>query len=301
MLLDDMYGTILDATISKTPESLARFRSAMYVVLSAAEESLPLDAIEVRFPHKANHRELAAIVMSMAPLLTGVPYRSAPVLPIHRSFYDFLTDQSRSGEYFVNDDDIPEDADDYSTGTPLQEEWLDACAVPEERPIDLPLDVESPWDRGPFNSMAPSQSENKPPDHQHFLRRLKQVTTSRRDSHRPRLAQGRERNPNLDEDPAGGGINENSDPFVADARLRSTLAVATKDPPTKQKSQTMKMLNGQLVPVDDPRMEASAGNSSTSSSTGSRAESPPSQTRSDSDSLEVTCGCRNLVRMFSWW
>ncbi|KIN99085.1 hypothetical protein M404DRAFT_155993, partial [Pisolithus tinctorius Marx 270] len=38
----------------------------------------------------------------MAPVLGGIADGSSPVRPLHASFYDFLTDHSRSGVYFID-------------------------------------------------------------------------------------------------------------------------------------------------------------------------------------------------------
>ncbi|KIK24686.1 hypothetical protein PISMIDRAFT_98066 [Pisolithus microcarpus 441] len=37
----------------------------------------------------------------MAPLLSGISDRGSVVRPLHASFYDFLTDHTRSGVYFI--------------------------------------------------------------------------------------------------------------------------------------------------------------------------------------------------------
>lgn len=124
-LLDEMYRATLDAIISKSPESLARFRSVLYVVLSA-KEPLLRGAVEARFLHRPNHRNT---LMSMAPLLTGVTNSSAPLRPLHPSFHDFLIDSSRSGEYFVDIDDIPDGIDDHSSEASSPEEFLDVRAL----------------------------------------------------------------------------------------------------------------------------------------------------------------------------
>lgn len=119
-LLDEMFRTNLDAIIAKSPESLVLFRSVLHMVLSA-KEPLLWDAVEARFLHKPNHRNT---LMSMAPFLSGGTSPSAAVRPLHPSFYDFLHDSSRSGEYFVDFDDIPDDIDDHSSEK-SSEEFLD--------------------------------------------------------------------------------------------------------------------------------------------------------------------------------
>ena len=49
------------------------------------------------------------VLRFLGPLLSGVTDCTVPVRPLHASFSDFLTDQSRSGDYFVAESDIQMD------------------------------------------------------------------------------------------------------------------------------------------------------------------------------------------------
>ncbi|KAG6332061.1 hypothetical protein ID866_7028 [Astraeus odoratus] len=104
-LLDGMYNAILETAIGRKPLVLGRFRSVMKQVLSTLEP-LPmytLDTMRAMFPHKVDHYEVKVILGFMGTLLSGVTDTSKAIRPLHASFYDFLTDVSRSGDYFVGD------------------------------------------------------------------------------------------------------------------------------------------------------------------------------------------------------
>ncbi|KAG6330197.1 hypothetical protein ID866_8892 [Astraeus odoratus] len=104
-LLDGMYHTILESAIGKRPTALERFRSVMQQVLSLLEP-LTMDALNAMrsvFPDEQDRYEVNIILGFMGSLLSGVTDQSTTVLvrPLHSSFYDFLTDVSRSGAYFA--------------------------------------------------------------------------------------------------------------------------------------------------------------------------------------------------------
>ena len=107
-LLDGMYNAILESTVGRRPLALARFRSLMRQIIDTLEP-LPMDALHamrVFFPHKDDRFHIAVILEYMGPLLSGVTDKTTPVRPLHASFYDFLTEQSRSGDYFVGELDM---------------------------------------------------------------------------------------------------------------------------------------------------------------------------------------------------
>ncbi|KIO07639.1 hypothetical protein M404DRAFT_391033, partial [Pisolithus tinctorius Marx 270] len=102
-LLDVMYKTILEDMVPPDETTLARFRSVMQQVMSTFAP-LRLDTLnEMRshFPSEEDHFNMIIILEFMAPLLSGISDRCTVVRPLHASFYDFLNDPSRSGEYFV--------------------------------------------------------------------------------------------------------------------------------------------------------------------------------------------------------
>ena len=111
-LLDSMYRSILDNLMEKAGQTgLARFHSLMRQILNTLEP-LPMVGLHVMrkyFPHESDHFRIGIILDFMGSLLSGVTDRSMPVRPLHASFFDFLTDRSRSGDYFVGESDIEMD------------------------------------------------------------------------------------------------------------------------------------------------------------------------------------------------
>ncbi|KAL4081810.1 WD40-repeat-containing domain protein [Scleroderma yunnanense] len=111
-LLDSMYMAILDNLMDKVgPTALTRFHSVMRQVLYTLE-SLPMDGLNAmrrHFSHRHDDYEVAIVLDFMGALLSGVTDHTNPVRPLHASFYDYLTDQSRNGAYFVNQSDIQTD------------------------------------------------------------------------------------------------------------------------------------------------------------------------------------------------
>ncbi|KAL4068682.1 WD40-repeat-containing domain protein [Scleroderma yunnanense] len=110
-LLDSMYSAILGSAVGRTPRSLARFRSLMLQILRTLEP-LPMDALHAMrkcFPHEEDRYDVAIVLDYMGSLLSGIADHTQPIRPLHASFHDFLTDQSRSGDYFVGESDIEAD------------------------------------------------------------------------------------------------------------------------------------------------------------------------------------------------
>src|SRR6267154_2451303 len=110
-LLYDMYGFILADIMRRDKyteveyqRALARFRSVMEQILATAEP-LPLvslNAMRRHFPDQGNHYDVEVVINRMGSLLSGTTTTSdTPIRPLHASFSDFLTDQSCSGEFFV--------------------------------------------------------------------------------------------------------------------------------------------------------------------------------------------------------
>ena len=110
-LLDTMYHTILESVVSKRPTALIRFCSVMQQVFHTLEP-LPIDGLNAmrrHFSHKHSNFNVAIVLRFLGPLLSGITNCTLPVRPLHASFSDFLTDQSRSGDYFVGEADIQMD------------------------------------------------------------------------------------------------------------------------------------------------------------------------------------------------
>jgi hypothetical protein len=114
MLLHSMYDLILtdimckDASTQHPPKlrsiKLARFRSVMGQILGTAEP-LPLaslNAMRCYFPTRDDNFDVKVVVKSMGSLLSGTTNPGSPILPLHASFRDFLTDKSSSGDFFID-------------------------------------------------------------------------------------------------------------------------------------------------------------------------------------------------------
>ncbi|KIM51385.1 hypothetical protein SCLCIDRAFT_33498 [Scleroderma citrinum Foug A] len=110
-LLDEMYITVLNSVVVKRQKPLVRFRSLMRQILYTLEP-LPMDALHtmcMHFPHEDDRFNVELILDHMGQLLSGVTDHKNPIRLLHSSFHDFLTDQSRSGDYFVGKLDIQAD------------------------------------------------------------------------------------------------------------------------------------------------------------------------------------------------
>ncbi|KIN93504.1 hypothetical protein M404DRAFT_1008886, partial [Pisolithus tinctorius Marx 270] len=103
-LLDTTYLEILKWGIPESGRGLERYHSVMRQVMMTLEP-LPMAALNLmreKFPNKPEHYDIFVILEFMSPVLGGVVDRVSAVRPLHASFYDFLTDRSRSGIYFID-------------------------------------------------------------------------------------------------------------------------------------------------------------------------------------------------------
>jgi hypothetical protein len=103
-VLDDMYGRILRDIVTEDEEAVAMFRSVMGQILTSLE--LPsmnaLTAMRTYFPSEDGRYEVERVIKLMSSLVTGTVDPQTPIRPLHASFYDFLTDRSRSDKFFVD-------------------------------------------------------------------------------------------------------------------------------------------------------------------------------------------------------
>lgn len=85
-------------------EALTKFCSVMGQILGMVEPLLmdSLNAMRSRFADVGEHHNVEIVVGHMGSLLSGTTEPSIPIQPLHASFHDFLTDQSHSGEFFVD-------------------------------------------------------------------------------------------------------------------------------------------------------------------------------------------------------
>ena len=102
-VLDGLYLKILTQLFGtgSNDSIMRRFRSVMGCIL-AAKEPLSISALhKLRDEHGSGH-EVDLIVRPMGSLLTDVTQTFDPVRLLHTSFRDFLTDRSRSGQYYID-------------------------------------------------------------------------------------------------------------------------------------------------------------------------------------------------------
>lgn len=104
-LLDDIYRRILTEIMPESThdEAIPIFRSVMGQVL-ASLEPLPMTALTMmrqHFPCDDDHYDVRLLVGKLGSLVTGIEDPQTPIRPLHASFYDFLTDKTRSDEFFV--------------------------------------------------------------------------------------------------------------------------------------------------------------------------------------------------------
>jgi hypothetical protein len=105
-LLDDMYGRILDEIMPQDEheEVIPMFRSVMGQIL-ASLEPLPLTSLTVmrrHFPPATERYRVDRLICPLGSLVTGTTDPQTAIRPLHASFYDFLTDQSRSKMFFID-------------------------------------------------------------------------------------------------------------------------------------------------------------------------------------------------------
>jgi hypothetical protein len=108
-LLYEMYRVILTILMQKDEnryynKAVAVFRSVMGQIL-ATNEPLSLDSLNAmrrHFPDHSDRYEVDIVIKRMGSLLSGTTDSSTPIRPLHASFQEFLTDQSSSGDFFID-------------------------------------------------------------------------------------------------------------------------------------------------------------------------------------------------------
>jgi hypothetical protein len=105
-LLDEMYGRILAEIMPEDQCQIAitRFRSVMGQILASSEplSIAVLTAVRLHFTQEDDRYEVDDVTGLLGSLLTGTADFQTPIRPFHASFYDFLTEKSRSGRFFVD-------------------------------------------------------------------------------------------------------------------------------------------------------------------------------------------------------
>jgi len=109
-LLDGMYSSF-SQDLFRGSDDRRDFLSVMRQILWL-REPLPISALDFmrdRFPREDDRFPVGFVLNPMASLLAGANEVSTPVRPLHLSFYDFLLDEKRSGEFFVQQGDVNRD------------------------------------------------------------------------------------------------------------------------------------------------------------------------------------------------
>ena len=109
-LLDEMYTTFLKDLFRGSDERQV-FRSVMGQILWL-KEPLPISALDFmrdKFPREDDRYPVGFVLNHMASLLAGASEVFVPIRPLHASFYDFLLDERRSGEFFIRQGDAHRD------------------------------------------------------------------------------------------------------------------------------------------------------------------------------------------------
>jgi len=105
-LLYDLYEQVLDGYF-KVDRVRRRFRSIMGQLL-AAFEPLSIHSLTAlrRYPHgdRDDDQSVIAIVRHLGSLLSNVTSieQTLPIVPLHTSFRDFLTDEKMSGDFYID-------------------------------------------------------------------------------------------------------------------------------------------------------------------------------------------------------
>ncbi|KAG2343052.1 WD40 repeat-like protein [Suillus weaverae] len=112
-LLDEMYQRILADIMPRHvhEEAIPIFRSVMCQIL-ASLEPLPIHALNAMrqcFPCDDDRYDVNLLMGHLGSLVSGTSDSDTPIRPLHASFYDFLTDQSRSHDFFIDVSPIQRD------------------------------------------------------------------------------------------------------------------------------------------------------------------------------------------------
>jgi hypothetical protein len=103
-LLDTMYYHILTDMIPEDEHAVTMFRSVMGQILASLEplSMAALTSMRLCFPREDDHYDVKSVIGKLGSLFTGTTDSHTPIRPVHASFYDFLTDESRSDKFFVD-------------------------------------------------------------------------------------------------------------------------------------------------------------------------------------------------------
>ena len=135
-LLDSMYKLTLQTVFplgqDKRSIRLDRFQSVMEQILGTVEP-LPfalLSSMRHHFIDEGLRRiDINVILKPMGALLSGTTDSSVVIRPLHASFSDFLTDENRSGEFFIDLSHIHKELAGASLGVMQQGLQFNICQL----------------------------------------------------------------------------------------------------------------------------------------------------------------------------
>ena len=137
-LLDSMYILTLETIFPPDQHMrrnrsirLDRFRSVMAQILGTAEP-LPLASLNTmrhQFAH-VRKTDINTIIRPLGALLSGTTDPTATIQPLHASFPEFLMDENRSGEFFVDISHIHNDLAFASLGVMKDGLQFNICRLP---------------------------------------------------------------------------------------------------------------------------------------------------------------------------
>ena len=134
-LLDSMYKLTLEGIFpfQQDKRPLARFQSVMEQILATAEP-LSLSSLTSMRHHFIDEDlrmiDINTIIKHMGALLSGTTDPSVVIRPLHASFSDFLTDENRSGEFFIDLSHIHENLAGASLGIMEDGLQFNICQLP---------------------------------------------------------------------------------------------------------------------------------------------------------------------------
>jgi hypothetical protein len=137
-LLDSMYKLTLETIFPPDQDirrnrsiRLDRFRSVMAQILGTAEP-LPLASLNTMRHHFGHVRktDINVIIRPMGALLSGTTDPAATIRPLHASFPEFLMDENRSGEFFIDVSHIHNDLAFSSLGVMKDSLQFNICRLP---------------------------------------------------------------------------------------------------------------------------------------------------------------------------
>jgi hypothetical protein len=98
--LNKLYTAILEQFFPSS-KPLKRFKQIVGCVL-AVRKPISLNTLKELYGASKEQQWTTDILGALGSLLYGVSQADTPIQPLHSSFREFLTDQSKSGDYFIN-------------------------------------------------------------------------------------------------------------------------------------------------------------------------------------------------------